>query len=29
MKLLAAGGLISIAAGGFTAAYRARTRLAR
>jgi hypothetical protein len=29
MKLLAAGGLIFIAAGGFTASYRARTRLAR
>ena len=29
MKLLAAGGLIFIAAGRFTASYRARTRLAR
>ena len=29
MKLLAAGGLIFIAAGGFTASSRARTRLAR
>jgi hypothetical protein len=29
MKLLAAGGLIFIAACGFTASYRARTRLAR